>query len=43
MEDLGSTNGTVVDGERIDAPVPLAPGTPVRVGQTVIEPAAVRR
>ncbi|UNX54997.1 FHA domain-containing protein [Georgenia sp. TF02-10] len=37
VEDLGSTNGTVVDGERIDAPVPLAPGTPVRVGQTVIE------
>ncbi len=37
VEDLGSTNGTFVDGERIDAPRELRPGTPVRIGQTVLE------
>ncbi len=37
VEDLGSTNGTYVDGERIDAPTVLAQGTPVRIGQTVLE------
>jgi hypothetical protein len=37
VEDLGSTNGTFVDGERIDGPTALTPGRPVRVGQTVVE------
>lgn len=37
VEDLGSTNGTFVDGERIAEPRRLDPGTPVRVGQTVVE------
>lgn len=37
VEDLGSTNGTFVRDERISQPVQLAVGTPVRVGQTVIE------
>ena len=37
VEDLGSTNGTYVDGERIEAPVELTPGRQVRIGQTVIE------
>ncbi|MHB1063252.1 MAG: FHA domain-containing protein FhaB/FipA [Georgenia sp.] len=37
IEDLGSTNGTVVAGERITDPVPVAAGTPVRIGQTLIE------
>lgn len=37
VEDLGSTNGTFVDGERIVAPRSLEPGTPVRIGQTVLE------
>lgn len=37
VEDLGSTNGTYVDGERITAPVELTPGRQVRIGQTVIE------
>lgn len=37
VEDLGSTNGTYVDGKRIDQPVELTPGREVRIGQTVIE------
>ncbi len=37
VEDLGSTNGTFVDGERIDAPTVLTPGKAVRIGQTVLE------
>lgn len=37
VEDLGSTNGTYVDGERIDSPTELTPGRQVRIGQTVIE------
>ncbi|GAA4429573.1 FHA domain-containing protein [Georgenia halophila] len=37
VEDLGSTNGTVVGPERIAGPVQVPPGTPVRIGQTVIE------
>ncbi|MPV37091.1 FHA domain-containing protein FhaB/FipA [Georgenia subflava] len=37
IEDLGSTNGTVVAGERISQPVQVLPGTPVRIGQTLIE------
>jgi pSer/pThr/pTyr-binding forkhead associated (FHA) protein len=40
LVDLGSTNGTYVDGERIDADMPIAPGTLVRFGdvQLVFEP-----
>jgi len=37
VEDLGSTNGTYVGDQRLSQPVQLAAGTPVRVGQTVIE------
>ncbi|QDB77983.1 FHA domain-containing protein [Georgenia sp. 311] len=37
VEDLGSTNGTFVGDRRLAQPVQLATGTPVRVGQTVIE------
>lgn len=38
-EDLGSTNGTHVNGRRIEAgdPVPLPPGAQIRIGQTVLE------
>ena len=32
VEDLGSTNGTVVDGVRIDAPVTVSDGAVVHVG-----------
>ena len=35
--DLGSTNGTFLGGERIDAPVTLIPGRPLTVGGTTIE------
>ncbi|WP_226347206.1 FHA domain-containing protein FhaB/FipA [Agilicoccus flavus] len=37
VEDLGSTNGTHVNGERIDAPTPLTDGTQLRIGATVLE------
>ncbi|MFT8593068.1 MAG: FHA domain-containing protein [Bifidobacterium sp.] len=37
IEDLGSTNGTVVDGQRIDEPVTLPAGVPVRIGATTFE------
>jgi pSer/pThr/pTyr-binding forkhead associated (FHA) protein len=37
VEDLGSTNGTFVGDLRVEAPTQLATGTPVRVGQSVIE------
>jgi pSer/pThr/pTyr-binding forkhead associated (FHA) protein len=35
IEDLGSTNGTWVNGERIDRPEPLRAGDEVRFGNTV--------
>jgi hypothetical protein len=34
IEDLGSTNGTFVNGTRIEAPTTLAPGDTVRIGAT---------
>jgi len=37
VEDLGSTNGTYLGDQRLSQPVQLTTGTPVRVGQTVIE------
>src|SRR3954470_864251 len=36
VEDLGSTNGTFVNGNRISSPTPLRPGDQVRVGQTTL-------
>ena len=36
VEDLGSTNGTFVDGKRIDAPVSLTADATIRVGLTTI-------
>jgi predicted component of type VI protein secretion system len=35
IEDLGSTNGTWVNGERIAAPEPIRAGDEVRFGNTV--------
>lgn len=32
LSDLGSTNGTVVDGERVDDETPLSPGATVKLG-----------
>lgn len=37
LEDLGSTNGTFLGDERVTDPVRTRPGTPVRIGETVIE------
>jgi hypothetical protein len=37
LEDVGSTNGTFVNGERIREPVELRSGDEVRVGQTTFE------
>ncbi|HYO85847.1 MAG TPA: FHA domain-containing protein [Dermatophilaceae bacterium] len=37
VEDLASTNGSFLDGQRLDRPRPLAEGTPLRIGTTVLE------
>ncbi|ROR72909.1 FHA domain-containing protein FhaB/FipA [Bogoriella caseilytica] len=37
IEDLGSTNGTMVDDQRITTAVQVPPGAQVRIGQTLIE------
>lgn len=37
VEDLGSTNGTLVSGRRIEGSVPFRPGAQVRIGRTEIE------
>lgn len=37
IEDLGSTNGTLVNGDRIDMPWALGPGDVVQVGDVIME------
>jgi len=37
VEDLGSTNGTYIGSQRVTAPTPIAIGTSVRLGKTVVE------
>jgi pSer/pThr/pTyr-binding forkhead associated (FHA) protein len=37
VEDLGSTNGTYVNGRKVDTPLPVKPGDKVKVGATVFE------
>ncbi len=37
VEDLGSTNGTFLDGQRIAAPVSLEAGSQVRLGDTTVD------
>ncbi|SMF42061.1 pSer/pThr/pTyr-binding forkhead associated (FHA) protein [Cellulosimicrobium cellulans J34] len=37
VEDLGSTNGTYVEDQRIGQVTPLSIGTRVRIGQSVVE------
>ncbi|MHB1431695.1 MAG: FHA domain-containing protein FhaB/FipA [Streptosporangiaceae bacterium] len=37
VEDLGSTNGTYLDREKVTAPTPVPVGVPVRIGKTVLE------
>jgi pSer/pThr/pTyr-binding forkhead associated (FHA) protein len=37
LEDLGSTNGTYLDRQRVTAPTPVPVGVPIRIGKTVLE------
>jgi FHA domain len=37
VEDLDSTNGTFVNGERIQSPIAVGPGDQIRVGRTTLE------
>lgn len=37
VEDLGSTNGTYLDRQKVTAPTPVPLGVPVRIGKTVLE------
>lgn len=37
VEDLGSTNGTYLGQRKLESPVPMEPGVPLRIGQTVLE------
>ena len=37
IEDLGSTNGTIVNQQRLNVPMILAPRVPVRIGATTFE------
>lgn len=43
IEDLGSANGTFVNGRRIDDPQPLHAGDTIAVGQTTLEVTTRRR
>jgi pSer/pThr/pTyr-binding forkhead associated (FHA) protein len=37
VEDLGSTNGTLVNGRKINGPVPVRRGDRVQIGRSVLE------
>lgn len=37
VEDLGSTNGTYIDRDRVTAATPVPAGTRIRIGKTVLE------
>jgi pSer/pThr/pTyr-binding forkhead associated (FHA) protein len=37
LEDLGSTNGTFLDRQRVTQATPVPIGTPIRIGKTVLE------
>ncbi|TAM91280.1 MAG: FHA domain-containing protein [Jatrophihabitans sp.] len=37
VEDLGSTNGTYLGQRKVDGPIPLEVGVPLRIGATVLE------
>lgn len=37
LEDLGSTNGTFVDGNQVSRALPVSPGDSIRIGKTVME------
>ncbi len=37
VEDLGSTNGTYLDRQKLTRPTPVPIGVPIRIGKTVLE------
>ena len=37
VEDLGSTNGTYLDRQKVIRPTPVPIGVPIRIGKTVLE------
>ena len=37
IEDLGSTNGSFVNGKKLVSPIPLRPGDKVQIGKTTFE------
>jgi hypothetical protein len=37
VEDLGSTNGTYLDRQKVTQPMPVPVGVPIRIGKTVLE------
>jgi pSer/pThr/pTyr-binding forkhead associated (FHA) protein len=37
VEDLGSTNGTYLDRQKVTRPMPVPVGVPIRIGKTVLE------
>jgi hypothetical protein len=37
VEDLGSTNGTYLDRQKVTRPLPVPVGVPIRIGKTVLE------
>jgi pSer/pThr/pTyr-binding forkhead associated (FHA) protein len=37
VEDLGSTNGTYIDRQKVTQPTPVPVGVPIRIGKTVLE------
>jgi pSer/pThr/pTyr-binding forkhead associated (FHA) protein len=37
VEDMGSTNGTFLDDQKVTSPVAVRPGGRVRIGQSVLE------
>ena len=37
VEDLGSTNGTYLDRQKVSQPMPVPLNVPVRIGKTVVE------
>jgi hypothetical protein len=43
VEDLDSTNGTFVNGERIRSPIAVGPGDQIRIGRTTLEIESDRR
>ncbi|MDH3261989.1 MAG: FHA domain-containing protein [Acidimicrobiia bacterium] len=37
LHDLGSTNGTYVNGRRVGSPIALSKGDAIQIGKTIME------